>query len=114
MRKKDKEAILSLIIFMLLIFYTGGLKAVWNFICNMFEVAWYFFVMLNSVAIEITDDSIITLLLKSSITFGIVGIILEVINAPRGKFGSIFGKALFWAVGFPVSIILNFIGSLIF
>lgn len=113
MRRKDKEAILSLIIFMMLILYTGGLKAVWSFICNMFEVVWYFFIMLNSVAIEITDDSIITLLLKASITFGIVGIILEAINAPRGKIGSIFGKTLFWVVGFPVSIILNFISSLI-
>ncbi|MGE5456560.1 MAG: hypothetical protein ACM3O4_05620 [Ignavibacteriales bacterium] len=114
MRKKDKEAIFSLIIFMLFVFYTGGLKAVWVFICNMVQVVWLFFIMLNSVAIEATNDSIITLLLKSSITFGIVGIILEAINAPRGKVGSIFGKALFWVVGFPVSIILNFIGSLIF
>ena len=113
MRRKDKEAILSLIIFVLLIFYTGGLKAVWDFICNIVQVVWYFFIMLNTVAMEITNDSIITLLLKSSITFGIVGIILEVINAPRGKIGSIFGKTLFWAVGFPVSIILNFISSLL-
>lgn len=114
MRKRDKETIFSLIIFMLLALYNGGIKAVWNFICNMSEVVWLSFIMLNRVAIETTSDSIITLSLKSSITFIIVGILLEVINAPRGKFGSVIGKALFWIVGFPVSIMLNFVGSLIF
>lgn len=70
--------------------------------------------VLNTSLIELTGDSILATAYNSIITFFIVGIILEVFNIPRGKFGKHFGKLAFWLTGYPVSFALNWISSLIF
>ena len=114
MKKKDREIIPGLIVFTVFVFYASGIDGVFTFWHNLAVSIWGALCIFNQITLGIVGDSILTLTFKSSITFLIVGIIIEIINAPRGKFGHYLGKGLFWVVGLPVSFILNFIGSLLF
>lgn len=113
MRKKDKEAIISLILLIGIIFHFQGLNGVIEFIKNIGISFWSVLKMLNQITVQMTDDTVLALMFSSSITFVLVGIVLEIFNIPRGKFGKIFGKISFWLIGFPVSFVLNIIGRLI-
>lgn len=113
MRKKDKEAIISLILLIGIILHFQGLNGVIEFIKNIGISFWSVLKMLDQITVQMTDDTVLALMFSSSITFVLVGIVLEIFNIPRGKFGKIFGKISFWLIGFPVSFVLNIIGRLI-
>jgi hypothetical protein len=81
---------------------------------NLVTVFWWMLGLLNSIALQLIGDSILTLLLKTSITYFIVGLILIICNIPRGKLGHLIGKTLFWIVGFVVVFVLNIIAGLVF
>ena len=114
MNRKNKEALFSLLILILILFCTSGIDAVWKFLCNLAQAMWGALCIYNQVIVGFAGNSVLALIFKSSITFFIVGIILEAFNLPKGKIGHYLGKGLFWLVGLPVSLILNFIGSLLF
>ena len=114
MKKKDKEILISLILFMGIIFYFKGFNGIFDFIKNLSIAFWSALKMLNLITIQFTGDTILTLIFSSGITFMIVGFMLELFNIPKGKFGSLFGKGAFWLIGMPVSFFLNIIGRLIF
>lgn len=119
MRRKKEEfsiigAIITMIILSVVAFNNGGFTALfklWNDFCTIFLAV---FVWMNMITISLTGDSIITILLSSSIIFIIVGFVFSYIDAPKGKIGHLFGKTLFWLIGIPVTFILNFIGKIIF
>lgn len=114
MKRKDKETLVSLILIIGIIFYFKGLNGVLEFIKNLSSAFWSVLKMLNLITVQSTGDTILTLIFSSSITFMIVGIILELFNIPKGKFGRLFGKVSFWLIGIPISFILNILGRLIF
>ena len=114
MHRDIKGSIVGLLILILILFFTSGIGAVWRFLCNLAIATWVILCIFNQVTVGIVGDSVLVLVFKSSITFLIVGIILEAINAPRDDVGHYLGKGLFWLVGMPISFILNFIASLIF
>ena len=113
-KRKDKESLVSLILIIGIIFYFKGLNGVLEFIKNLSIAFWSVLKMLNLITVQSTGDTILTLIFSSSITFMIVGIILELFNIPKGKFGILFGKVSFWLIGIPISFILNILGRLIF
>ena len=114
MKRKDKESLVSLILIIGIIFYFKGLNGVLEFIKNLSIAFWSVLKMLNLITVQSTGDTILTLIFSSIITFMIVGIILELFNIPKGKFGRLFGKVSFWLIGIPISFILNVLGRLIF
>lgn len=114
MKKRDREAIASMVILLIIVFATQGITGVFDFIINMATMFWAMLIMLNQVSVGLTGDTVLVLIFSTTITFGIVGIILELLNIPRGTFGHYFGKFAFWLVGFPVSFILNFLWRVFF
>ena len=96
------------------IYQVNGVDAVMNYIENLFSSVWFILVMMNNITVPFLGDSVLSLIFGSFITFSIVGLILELFNIPRGKFGHYFGKTVFWLVGIPVSFVLNQISKLIF
>ena len=114
MSNKDKNFIITLIFFIGMIFcfkgWHEGFKAIENLSISLLSVL----KMLNLITVQSTGDTILTLIFSSSITFMIVGIILELFNISKGKFGRLFGKVSFWLIGIPISFILNILGRLIF
>lgn len=104
---RDLSGFILLLIF---IYIGGGFNAVVEFLKNVAITIFELFKMINIVSISYNGDHILVLLFGTAVTFFIVGIILETINAPRGKIGSYFGKLLFWLVGIPASFVLNIIG----
>lgn len=108
---KDFKGLIFIFLFVL---FTNGWHAGLGFIKNIFYTIFSLFGMLDQVSLATSGDHITTLMFQTTVTFLIVGIVLEVINAPRGRIGSILGKALFWLIGFPVSFVLNIIFNLIF
>ena len=115
--KKEEYSICGSIIFLVLasvlIFKNDGINAVFSLWKNLGQIFIAIPTWLNMITLSLIGDSLITYIYGGALTFFIVGIILSFINAPKGKIGSIFGKVLFWVVGFPVSFILNFFGKII-
>ena len=91
------------------IFIGGGIIAVWDFIVLILETLWLILYNINNITTLINGDSVLTIILKSSITFSLVGVLLEYLNIRRGKFGYFFGKISNWLIGFPVAIVLNIV-----
>lgn len=114
MGKKDKKAIFSIILILGLIFYYQGINGLFGFLKTMGITMWEILKMINMVLIEIIGDSILKFLFKTTITFLIVGFILEFLSISKGTFGKWFGKVAFWLIGFPVSFLLNLLSGLIF
>lgn len=114
MNPKDKKTLISLIIFICIIFYYNGFIGVIQFIKRLTNHFWIILKTLNIITVKYTGDSILTLIFSSIITFVIIGVIFDYFNIPKGTFGKIFGKFSFWLIGIPISFIFNFIGKLIF
>lgn len=108
---KEIKSVIIIFVFLLL---TKGFYSAFKFIGDLFNMILSLFAMLNQVFLNLKGDYITTLIFGTGITFAIVGFILDAINAPRGKVGSLFGKGLFWLIGIPVSFALNFFGKIIF
>lgn len=108
------SSVLGFITFLVFVLIFCGPKVAVDFLWNMFQIFPAILNILNEIVLAITGDHIITILLGTTITFFVVGLLLEIFNIPRGKFGSAIGSLMFWLVGFPVSFILNFIGRLFF
>lgn len=114
MKKKDKQYIISFIILIVIIFCICGFNAVIEFIKNVFKIAWTVIEIINQFALQIVDDSLLTLLFGGFICFILVGFIFEMFNIPKGFFGKLFGKVFHYLIEYPVSFILNIFSKLIF
>ena len=95
-------------------FVLSGWDAALNTFCSLMKVCWDVLNLVNQITIQINGDSLITNLFQTSVTFAIVGLLLELFCIKRGKFGKFFGKTAFWLVGYPVAFVLNQISKLIF
>lgn len=109
-----KEFFKTIIIICGISFVLSGWDAALNTFCFLMKVCWDILKLINQITIQINGDYLITNLFKTSITFAIVGILLELLCIKRGKFGKFFGKTAFWLVGYPVAFVLNQISKLIF
>lgn len=114
MRKFDTTSIIVLSVFLISIWVKDGFDAFWKIVRDLFMIMCACIVCINQITAVFFGDSVFTLIFKSSITFAIVGLILELLCISRGTFGKFFGKFSFWLVGFPVSFVLNFFASKIF
>lgn len=114
MTKADKKAISYIVFFLYFIYKNSGIQGVINAIKQMIISSWEFICLLNFTSVQITGDSILVALCATPITFLIVGIVFELLNIKKGKFGKYFGKASFNLIGIPVSFVLNLIGTIIF
>ena len=112
--KETKKIIIPIIVLCGISFYLGGWDAALDTFCSLMKVCWDILKLINQIIIQINADSLITNLFKTSITFAIVGLLLELFCIKRGKFGKFFGKTAFWLVGYPVAFVLNQISKLIF
>ena len=108
MTRKNLKDIFYILLVISLIFYLEGFIG----IKTLLLIMWELLKLINLVFVNLTGDTILTILFKSSITFFLVGLALEIFNIPRGKLGKIFGKVSFWLIGFPVSFVLNFIANI--
>lgn len=95
-------------------YYTSG----WSGAINTFNIilsnCWQVLKWINQITIAINGDSLLTNLFQTCVTFSIVGIIFELLNIKKGKFGKYFGKMAFWIIGFPVAFFLNQISKFLF
>lgn len=104
----------KILFILVLVYYSGGFEAVGEIIKSFTMVTGIVLSSINSFTLSLYDSSIVDILLRTSIVFILAGLILDLFNISKGRSGSIFGKFLFWLIGIPVSIILNFIASFIF
>lgn len=114
MKRQSNEAIVSFVMLIILVFMFQGVTGVFEFIKNMWLVFSAMLIALNQASLELSGDTVLVLLFSTTITFAVVGILLELWNIPRGKFERAFGKLAFWVVGFPVAFVLNIIGRVMF
>lgn len=70
--------------------------------------------MFNSILVSFFDTTILNVMFKYFIAFPIVGLILVMLDLPRGKTGHLIGKFLYFVVGYGIGVILDFISRLIF
>ena len=70
--------------------------------------------MFNSILVSFFDTTILNVMFKYFIVFPIVGLILVMLDLPRGKTGHWVGKILYFVVGYGIGFILDFISRLIF
>lgn len=96
------------------VWITKGFDAFWDIVNNLAIATWFWITSFNQIAVVFFGESILTILFKGSITFALVGLLLEFLFIKRGSFGKFFGKVSFWIIGFPVSFALDFIASKIF
>ena len=104
---KSKRISVSSIFLLVSIIYINGFK-------NTFSMFYQILKYMNSFLTQLYNVSVLSVYFKYFITFPIVGIILAAIGSPRGREGHIIGKILYFAVGYLVCIILDFISGLIF
>ena len=109
-----KEIITIVISLCGLSYYASGWSGVVNTLNALINSCWQVIKWLNQITIQINGDSLSTNLFQTGITFFIVGIILELLNIKKGKFGKYFGKIAFWIIGFPVAFLLNQISKFLF
>jgi hypothetical protein len=95
------------ILLLIFIYIGGGLTALLNFSNDLATIILELLKIINIVSMSYNGVHVLVLLFSTTVTFLLVGIILEEINSPRGRTGSYFGKLLFWLIGIPVSLILN-------
>ena len=85
---------------------------------ELLSIIWMVFVwlckMLNLVIFSLTGGSIITAIFGVSLTTALVKLAFFISNAPRGNTGFLLGKVYFWVLSFIVTILLNYVGSIIF
>lgn len=107
MNSKKRSDIIQLITLLSLMIYYYGFDYTFSIIFNFFK-------MMNTILIKTFNSSLLSYVFKYRITFTIVGLLLFIINSPRGKLGHIIGKTLYAIVGVIVVYILDFISDCIF
>lgn len=86
----------TLIIIILIMFFTIGIKGVLIFVKLVKQVFTILVSEVNSIPIVLIRDNILILLLKSSITYFIIGLILLFFNIKHGRFAEYVGKESFY------------------
>lgn len=110
--------ILKLIIMLFLIGYAGfqsnGISGMVTNFKNLGYTVWELLGFFNILSVNITGDGILTGFFLHYIVYVFVGFVLELFNIKKGCFGKLFGKAVYWIIGIPVSFILNCFSSILF
>ncbi len=107
MSKRKANDLVSLIVISALLIHTCGLKYTLDLYFQMLK-------MFNTILLQLTNTSVLTVIFKYCITFPIVGIILSAIEFPRGKKGRYIGKGFYFVVGYFVGFVLDSIAKIIF
>lgn len=107
MSKRKANDLVSLIVISAILIHTFGIKYTLDLFFQILE-------LFNSVLLQLTNTSILTVMFKYCIAFPIVGIILTAIGSPSGKEGHIIGKVLYFIVGYIIGFILDSIAKIIF
>ena len=105
--KRKLKKLFEFIIIISLIIYYNGLSYTINLFYQLLK-------LFNSVAVQLNNTSILTIVFKFGIVYPIVGFILTVIGSPRGKEGHYIGKILYFIVGYAISFILDSLATIIF
>ena len=84
MNKNTKESIFGLIVLLIIAFYSGGFKLVWEIIRNILMVFTASLGWFNQISVALTGDTILSLLFSSTIKFVIVGILFSIFNIQKG------------------------------
>lgn len=109
-----KRIILTILTLCGLSYYVSGWDGAINTFYSLLNSFFQTLKLVNQITIQINGDSLLTNLFQTSITFFTVGIIFELLNVKKGKFGKYFGKVTFWLIGFPVAFILNQVSKFLF
>ncbi len=96
----------SLMVFFVALVYIFGFKYTLDLVFQVLK-------LLNSVLLQFTNTSILTVMCKHYIVFSIVGIILCIIGT-RVKEGHLMGKVLYFIVGYIIGFVLNLLAKIIF
>ena len=107
MSKKASSQFIELVLSFVILISFLGFKDTLNIIRQILSI-------FNSVLVSFFDTTILNVIFKYFITFPIVGVILVMLNLPRGKAGHWIGKILYFVVGYGIGFILDFISRLIF
>lgn len=107
MSKRKANDLVSLIVLSGILIHTFGLKYTLDLFFQMLK-------LFNTVLLQLTNTSVLTVMFKYCIAFPIVGIILTAIGSPRGKEGHIIGKVLYFVVGYIIGFILDYMAKIIF
>ena len=105
--KRTSKDLFSLIVIVSLIIYCNGLSYAVNLFYQLLK-------LFNSIFIQLSNTSILTIVFKYCITYPIVGVILTAIGSPRGKEGHYIGKILYFIVGYLVGFVLDHISYIVF
>ncbi|MEG1351113.1 MAG: hypothetical protein RSC85_01365 [Bacilli bacterium] len=88
MRKFDTTSIIVLSVFLISVWVKDGFDAFWKIVRDIFMIMCACIVGINQIIVVFFGDSVCTLIFKSSITFAIVGLILELLCISRGHLAS--------------------------
>lgn len=107
MSKKASSQLIELVFSFAILSSFLGFKKTLNIVKKMLS-------MFNSILVSFFDTTILNVMFKYFIAFPIVGLILVMLDLPRGKTGHLIGKFLYFVVGYGIGVILDFISRLIF
>lgn len=106
MSRRKTNDVAGLIIIALVLIKYKGFKISINLLYQMFN-------LFNTILLQFSNTSILSLIFKYCITFPIVGIILSFLGSPRGKEGHIIGKILYFIIGYVVGFVFDGISCMV-
>ena len=107
MSKRTTSELIELVFTFIILSSFLGIKETLNIIKQILS-------MFNSILVLFYDTTILNVIFKYFITFPLVGVILMMLDSPRGKEGHWIGKILYFIVGYGIGFILDFISKLLF
>lgn len=107
MSKRTTSELIELVFTFIILSSFLGIKETLNIIKQILS-------MFNSILVLFYDTTILNVIFKYFITFPLVGVILMMLDSPRGKEGHWIGKILYFVVGYGIGFILDFISKLLF